>query len=112
MERWLPRKTQIAQVELLAIKAAIEAFGPEAEGKRLIVLVDSESALGAAIKGYSTKEDISDLVTELWEAISRFGLIVYFDRVSTDANIADGPSRNNFAVAKECDWVEQEIALE
>ena len=50
MARWLPRKTQISQVEVLGITAAISAYGPELEGKRTIVLVDSESALGAAIK--------------------------------------------------------------
>jgi hypothetical protein len=111
MQRWLPRKTQIAQVELLAIIAAFEAFGPEIEGKRVIALVDSESALGAAIKGYSAKEDISDAVTRLWETIAKFGIIVYFDRISTDANISDGPSRNDFAIAKECDWLEQTITL-
>ncbi len=73
--------------------------------------VDSESVLGAAIKGYSAKEDVSDLAAELWEAISRFGPIVYFDRISTDANTAGGPSRNNKAIANQCDWEEQAIEL-
>ena len=111
MSRWLPRKTQIGQVELLAILAAFEAFGPELEGKRTIVLVDSESALGAAIKGYSAKSDVSELVTRLWATISRYGVIVYFDRISTDANISDGPSRNDWTVATVCDWDLQSIEL-
>ena len=104
MERWTPRKTQIAQVELLAVVTAIKTWGPELEGKRTIVLVDSESALGAAIKGYSAKSDISELVSELWKTISMYGMIVYFDRISTDANISDGPSRNQLTIAKDCDW--------
>jgi len=112
MEKWMPRKTQIAQVELLAIVAAIETFGAELAHKRVVVLVDSESALGAAIKGYSTKQDISDLVTRLWETIARHRMIVYFDRISTDANISDGPSRNDWEVAKTATWATQRIELD
>ena len=36
----------------------------ELVGKRVISLVDSESALGAAVKGYSRKADISDLTAQ------------------------------------------------
>lgn len=110
-QRWWPRKTQIVQVELLAIVAACQAYGPELEGKRVIVLVDSESVLGAAIKGYSSKEDISDAVTELWTTISKYGIVVYFDRVSTDANISDGPSRYQLEMARKLGWDEHSIEL-
>ncbi len=109
MERWFKRETQINQVELLALVAAMEAYGPELEGKRVIALVDSEGALGAAIKGYSVHRDVSDLVTILWESVSRWGIILYLDRISTDANISDGPSRDDWAVARECDWVTEHI---
>ncbi len=44
MRNWLPRKTQVAQVELLAIVAAFEEFGPALSRKRVIALVDSEDA--------------------------------------------------------------------
>ena len=40
----------------------------------------------------------------MWDAISQYGLIVYFDRISTDANIADGPSRNQLEDAIALDW--------
>ena len=107
---WFPRKTQIAQVELLAIVAAIHRYGPELSGKRVIALVDSESALGAAIKGYSRKDDVSDLLSVLWEEVSRYRIILYLDRISTDANISDGPSRNDWSLQEECDWTKDEIA--
>ena len=75
----------------------------------MIALVDSESALGAAVKGYSTREDISDLVTRLWDCINRHRIVVYFDRVSTDANIGDGPSRNIWSDADAAEWARQKI---
>ena len=72
--------------------------------KRVVALIDSDAALGAIVKGYSRKDDISDLVSILWETIARHNIIVYFDRVSTDANIGDGPSRDHWDVKTECDW--------
>ncbi len=77
----------------------------------MIALVDSESALGAAIKGYSTKEDVSDLVTRLWDVINKNGIVVYFDRVATDANISDGPSRNYWADSDAAEWSVRQIDL-
>ena len=52
---------------------------------------------------------MSDLVTHLWETISRYGIIVFFDRISTDANISDGPSRDQWETAAECEWHTQHI---
>ena len=104
MERWFPRQTQIAQVELMAIAIAFDLMGEELAGKRVISLVDSESALGAAVKGYSRKADISDMTTHLWDTISRNRINVFFDRISTDANISDGPSRNEWRVANDHNW--------
>ena len=103
-EKWFPRSTQITQVELLAVVTAFDTFGAELSGKRVVALIDSDAALGAIVKGYSRKDDISDLVSILWETIARYNIIVYFDRVSTDANISDGPSRDHWDLKAECDW--------
>ena len=102
--KWFPRSTQIGQVELLAVVTAFDTFGAELSGKRVIALIDSEAALGAIVKGYSRKDDISDLVSVLWETIARYNIIVYFDRVSTDANISDGPSRDDWTLKFQCGW--------
>ncbi len=83
---------------------AFDLLGQELGGKRVISLVDSESAFGAAVKEYSRKEDISNLTTHLWDTISQNRISVFFDRVSTDANISDGPSRNDWRVANEHNW--------
>ena len=78
----------------------------------MIALVDSESALGAAIKGYSVKEDVSDLVTRLWDVINRNRIVVYFDRISTGANISDGPSRDDWTDAGAAEWATQHVKID
>lgn len=109
--RWIPRKTQIAQVEFLAPVAAFEAFGSEPAHKKVIALVDSESALLAAIKGYSVKEDISDSATRRWDVIHRNRRVVYFDRILTDANISDGPCRDDWTDGGAAGWATQHIEI-
>jgi len=104
ISRWFPRLNQINQIEMLAVAVLFEHFGAELAGKRVIGCVDSNSGLGAIVKGYSNREDISDLCTEVWSRIARHQCIVYFDRVSTDANIGDGPSRDKWKDHEKCKW--------
>ncbi len=47
-------------------------------------MVDSKGALGAAARGYSSKEDFSDLTSHLWGTISKHQASVFFDQISTD----------------------------
>ncbi len=44
MDMWLPRKNQIAMVEA--------TLGEAIRGKRVLWMIDSESAWGAIVKGY------------------------------------------------------------
>lgn len=104
VEKWIPRKNQIMLVELLGILVALHVFGDELMGKRVLTLVDSECALDAYIKGLSKFCDIIELLSVLWQNIAEKRMIVYGDKVSTDANLSDGVSRNNFDDAKKCNW--------
>jgi hypothetical protein len=79
-------------------------FGPEIAGKRIILLVDSESALDALIKGQSKFSDVIRLVKVFWEFVAEFHLDIYLDRVSTDANPSDGLSRGKIKDAKDLLW--------
>ena len=95
MKCWLPRKTQISMVEMFAPVLAIEYLGSAAQGKSILFFVDSESVEGAMVKGYSASADICELVGVYWKMIDKRRVHAYVDRVSTDANIADGPSRDD-----------------
>ena len=93
MDKWLTRKNQIAMVELFAPNLAMHLFEEELKDKKVLIFVDSEPVEGALVKGYSSREDMSELVGKFWSQAARIRCNVYIDRVSTDANPADGPSR-------------------
>ena len=63
------------------------------------------------MKGYSKKEDISELVSIFWDIVSEHGVSIYLDRVSTDMNISDEVSRGIFDVAKSCGWEERRVSV-
>ena len=105
IDKWLPRKNQIALVELFAVVLAICIFRVQLAGRRVLIFVDSESVEGALVKGYSAREDVCHLVGLFWAVVEDIDALVYIDRVSTDANISDAPSRGKMAIAKRCGWV-------
>ena len=95
--RWLPRKTQIVPVEMIAPILALETFRDRLFGVDLILLIDSEAVEAALIKGYSSKQDLCSLISRFWDLVFELRIRVFIDRVSTDANPADWPSRNDLA---------------
>ena len=111
LQTWLPRKNQIALVELFAAVLVLSHFGPELSGKRVIGLVDSECALDALIKGQSKFEDIIKLVKQFWDLVAEHQIDVYLDRVSTDANPSDGLSRGKRVEAEAMGWKVENVAF-
>eukprot|EP00971_Amphidinium_carterae_P312007 6202127-Amphidinium_carterae.1 len=57
-------------------------------------MVDSDASLGALVKGHSSRSDLCELVSVFWLSAAELDVCWYLDRVPTDANPADGPSRN------------------
>jgi hypothetical protein len=104
IKMWIPRKNQIALVEIFGAVLALSHFGPELAGKRLIMLIDSECALDALIKGQSKFSDVIKLVKVFWELVADFHVDVYLDKVSTDANPSDGVSRGKIKDAISLGW--------
>ena len=70
-------------------------------------MIDSECALDALIKGQSKFSDVVKLVNFFWDQVAEFQVDIYLDKVSTDANPADGPSRNKVEEARALGWVEE-----
>ena len=104
MDLWLPRKSQIVMVELLAPVLALWTLRGQVEGKHVLLLVDSEAVEGALVKGYSNSSDICELVGVLWQIALELQCSVYIDRVPTDANPADHPSRGRLHVGEALGW--------
>ena len=105
IEKWIPRKSQIAMVELFATVVALRTFDKRMTGSWSLLLVDSEPVQGALVKGYSSREDLCELVGLFWNLALDFKVNLYIDRVPTDSNPADPPSRNNMSVGEKAGWI-------
>jgi hypothetical protein len=78
---------------LFAPVLALELMGEKLRGKKVLLFVDSEPVEGALVKGYSALEDMSELTRVFWEQAAKLEVLIYIDRVPTDSNPADLPSR-------------------
>ena len=104
IEKWIPRKSQIAMVELFATVVALRTFSERIAGSWSLLLVDSEPVQGALVKGYSAREDLCELVSVFWNIALELKVQLYIDRVPTDANPADHPSRDRMLVGTRLGW--------
>ena len=109
-QMWIERKTQIALVELLAAVMALAGFADLVRGKRTLLFVDAEAVEGALIKGYSGRSDICELVGLFWALIRDLDILMYIDRVPTDMNIADAPSRNRIQEVEALGWLRRNLS--
>ena len=103
-KRWLVRKTQIVPVEMIAPILALQTFRDRAIGADVIILIDSEAVEASLIKGYSSKEDLRSLISVFWDTVFELRARVFLDRVATDANPADWPSRADLASGEAAGW--------
>jgi len=105
IDKWIPRKSQIAMVELFATVVALTTFAKQLCGSWSFLMVDSEPVQGALVKGYSSREDLCELVSVFWKLALDCRVNLYIDRVPTDANPADHPSRNRMDVGRPLGWI-------
>ena len=102
-DKWLRRKTQIVPIEMIAPILAIQTFRDH-RNKDVLLLIDSEAVEAALVKGYSSKEDLCELVEIFWELALEYRMNFFIDRVSTDANPADWPSRDLLEIGESAGW--------
>ena len=50
----------------------------------MIILIDPEAVRAALIKGYSSKEDLCDLISVFWDLVFEVRARIFIDRVATD----------------------------
>ena len=103
-DRWLVRKTQIIPVEMLAPIVALETFSDRLFRADIFVFIDSEVVEASLVKGYSSREDLCLLVSVFWDLVLNLQARIFIDRVATDANPADPPSRDNLDVGARAGW--------
>ena len=76
-------------------------------GKSVILLVDAEAVEGALVKGYSAQTDVCELIGKFWDLALELDCSIYIDRVSTDANCADNPVKEQ-AADRGVAWLEND----
>ena len=91
-------------VELVGAVVAMETFRDYLKDKSVILLVDAEAVEGALVEGYPAREDICELIGKFWDHALELNCSVYIDRVPTDANCADNPSRNKLKIGESLGW--------
>jgi hypothetical protein len=97
MRKFVRRKQYIGQLELLAAVAAYTTFPDVLRGRRVIHWIDNTSALAGLIKGYAGAPDSASIVHAFHAFNSALRSDVWFEYVASKANIADLPSRGEFA---------------
>ena len=96
--RWKERKLQVWMTETLAAPVAIMTWRERLANRSSFVFVDNNGALAALVKGYSGQLDGSELIAFFWVLAARCRISLFLDRVPSPANIADGPSRGDYAL--------------
>jgi len=96
IDKWLPRKTQIVLVEAFAAVLVVEGFREMLRDRKLLLFIDSDPVHAALVKGYSSKEGLFSLVGFFWFICADASIAAYLDRVPSDANPSDCPSRGIF----------------
>ena len=107
IKKWIPRKSQIAMVELFATVVALKTFEAQLEGSWSLLLVDSEPVQGALVKGYSAREDVRELVGVFWKFALDLKVNLYVDRVS-DGRQSGWSSVTRSNVHRRISWMEDD----
>ena len=85
------------------LTAAVEGSAPfpdELRGRHVVHWIDNESAVYALVKGYSGAPDSARVVNLYHACVAQLGLTPWLEYVHTDDNIADLPSRGDFALLR------------
>ena len=95
LKKWLTEdKSQlVTEAELTAVFIALYNWAPMFPCHRVFVFIDSEPALFSMIRGASQVYTCSEIVKLCHDIIEKYQLFVWFVRIPSKSNPADGPSR-------------------
>ena len=97
-------------VELLAVHVAAFLWGGQTFGRYIVMYIDNEASRMALVKAYSSTL-LGNVVIQLFvQEEDQHQWKVWFGRVCSHANIADGPSRGHVEDMKACGAVHSQCA--
>ena len=103
---------QIAGLELLAIALGLSTFGEVLAGRRVCVWSDNTVSEHGTRKGSARSWDHASLVHCLWTKAAKLGIDLQVERVPSDDNIADLPSREEYCLLRSLGAVFEEPLLD
>ena len=89
------KKTYIMQAELVAAVCAYFSCPHILRGRPVWHFIDNTGALSCLIHGYANHEDCAHLVNSFHMQLLGIQSLCYFEFVKSEANIADGPTRED-----------------
>ena len=92
--------SQIMALELLAIALGLATFGERLANRRVVIWSDNVGAEAAVRSGRASAWDHSRIIHSLWYLIARIGCGAWFDRVPSEENVADLPSREKYELLR------------
>jgi hypothetical protein len=101
MRKFVESRQYIGQLELLAAISVYFSMPDALRGRRVIHMIDNQSAVAALIKGYARAVDSVRIVHAFAAFNLGLGVSTWFEWVPSKANIADLPSRGDFALLSE-----------
>ncbi|CAE7356169.1 RE1, partial [Symbiodinium sp. KB8] len=99
--RFWENSSPIYFLEGLAVVAALHRWNSLIGGSEIVCFVDNEAAKSAFIATKSPSDQFGLLLDWLASWEERHSTFPWFERVSSAANIADGPSRGDFSILRE-----------
>ena len=86
----------VEQAELLPAVLARTTWGPRIRGRQVLNFVDNMGAADSLVRGSAPHAASMELVSALWELETALQLQTWFERVPSEGNPADAPSRGVF----------------
>ena len=83
--------------ELMAIPLALSSFASLLNGSLVTFFIDNNGALCSLIKGSAGAADLNRAIGMIWQGFAKQHVGFYGARVESAANLADGPTRDEFA---------------
>lgn len=90
--------TQVIEGE--AVLTALGTFKGILKGRRVLLFVDNTAPQGALVKGHSSNAQVANIVYKIHQLAFKLEPDIWFERVSSKANPADGPSRRQLFFKK------------
>ena len=95
------KDAQICGLEMLAIALGLSSFSDELRGRNVAVYSDNKGAEAATRRGSARSWDHCQIIHEVWTMALRIGAHLWIERVSSEDNISDLPSREEYRLLQE-----------